>query len=191
LFFGRAARPSSSSNGISQQQQQQQRRLRLPSSASISTATLTSTALHGIPRMFRWLTDQYPDILNRQLEEEGLDADIDVDSLYLDMNGIIHPCTHGNNDRGGEVIVLDETAMFKKIFLYVDRCVYIVSCRVVCVPALHAVTVCLCVCVFVGDVFQCSPPPPPVISHCVRDGWTRRRTKMGAKEHTRQDRIYS
>lgn len=72
--------------------------------------------------MFRWLTDQYPDILNRQLEKEGISADLKVDAFYLDMNGIIHPCTHGNNDGGGgEYIVLDETAMFKKIFLYVDR----------------------------------------------------------------------
>jgi 5'-3' exoribonuclease 1 len=82
------------------------------------TATSTSTTLFGIPKMFRWLTDQYPDIINRQLEE-GLAPDLDVDSFYLDMNGIIHPCTHGNND--GEIVLLDETAMFKKIFLYVDR----------------------------------------------------------------------
>jgi 5'-3' exonuclease len=74
--------------------------------------------------MFRWLTDQYPDILNRQIEqhqEEGgiASSDLQVSNFYLDMNGIIHPCTHGNaND---EIIILDETAMFKKIFLYVDR----------------------------------------------------------------------
>lgn len=76
-----------------------------------------STQLFGIPKMFRWLTDQYPNI-NRRLSE-GLTADIHVDNFYLDMNGIIHPCTHGNAE--GKVIVLDETAMFKKIFLYVDR----------------------------------------------------------------------
>lgn len=68
--------------------------------------------------MFRWLTDQYPDIINNRLEE-GLSQDIEVDNFYLDMNGIIHPCTHGNNDN--ELVYLDETAMFKKIFLYVDR----------------------------------------------------------------------
>jgi 5'-3' exoribonuclease 1 len=45
--------------------------------------------------------------------------DIEVDNFYLDMNGIIHPCTHGNAD--DELVFLDETAMFKKIFLYVDR----------------------------------------------------------------------
>ena len=67
--------------------------------------------------MFRWLTDQYPNI-NRRLSE-GLSSDLEVDNFYLDMNGIIHPCTHGNAE--GQIIVLDETAMFKKIFLYVDR----------------------------------------------------------------------
>jgi hypothetical protein len=116
------------------------------------------TALMGIPKMFRWLTDLYPDILNKELEE-GLSADLNVDNFYLDMNGtnlstaaitlvcrgtpshmlallfthllcvadggsqmpsgIIHPATHGNAE--GEIIVLDETAMFRKIFLYVDR----------------------------------------------------------------------
>ncbi|CAJ1964245.1 unnamed protein product [Cylindrotheca closterium] len=74
--------------------------------------------LEGIPKMFRWLTDQYPNIIKDRLEE-GLSADIEVDNFYLDMNGIIHPCTHGNTQ--GEFIYLDETAMFKKIFLYVDR----------------------------------------------------------------------
>lgn len=84
--------------------------------ASPSTTT-TSTQIFGIPKMFRWLTDQYPNI-NRRLSE-GLTPNLQVDNFYLDMNGIIHPCTHGNAE--GQIIVLDETAMFKKIFLYVDR----------------------------------------------------------------------
>jgi hypothetical protein len=83
-----------------------------------STVSSSTTALAGIPKMFRWLSDQYPDILNRQLEADGLGDDISVDNFYLDMNGIIHPATHGN---ANEIIILDETAMFKKIFLYVDR----------------------------------------------------------------------
>lgn len=75
-----------------------------------------TTELNGIPKMFRWLTDQYPSI-SRQLRE-GLKDVQNVDNFYLDMNGIIHPCTHGNSD---DLVVLDETEMFKKIFLYVDR----------------------------------------------------------------------
>lgn len=76
----------------------------------------STTTLNGIPKMFRWLTDQYPTI-NRQLNE-GLTYNTVVDNFYLDMNGIIHPCTHGNSD---SVVILDETEMFKKIFGYVDR----------------------------------------------------------------------
>ena len=95
--------------------------IQAPSSADgrgrISQKEGTSTGLYGIPKMFRWLTDQYPDILNNRLEQ-GLSPDMQVDAFYLDMNGIIHPCTHGNAE---EIILLDETAMFKKIFLYVDK----------------------------------------------------------------------
>ena len=83
-----------------------------------SSSTTRTTTLFGIPKMFRWLTDQYPDILNRRLEE-GISKELQVDSFYLDMNGIIHPCTHGNAE--GELVILDEAAMFKKIFLSVDR----------------------------------------------------------------------
>ena len=94
---------------------QQQKSLVIPTTTTPSHSS--STALHGIPKMFRWLTDQYPNI-NKRLQE-GL-GDIEyVDNFYLDMNGIIHPCTHGNAE--GEIIVLDETLMFKKIFFYVDR----------------------------------------------------------------------
>jgi len=97
---------------VAPKEQQLMLPISLPSCAS------KSTALFGIPKMFRWLTDQYPDIINNRLEE-GLGEDIEVDNFYLDMNGIIHPCTHGNNEN--ELVFLDETAMFKKIFLYVDR----------------------------------------------------------------------
>jgi XRN 5'-3' exonuclease N-terminus len=106
---------------------------RIPSVSTASVVHVDSpvyrprfaTQLQGIPKMFRWLTDQYPDVLNRQLHSvEGfLVGDVVVDNFYLDMNGIIHPCTHGNAMENGSdtIIILDETAMFKKIFLYVDK----------------------------------------------------------------------
>jgi XRN 5'-3' exonuclease N-terminus len=105
-------RPSQTSNGLGPHFD----------SHLVSSSRSTTTQLYGIPKMFRWLTDQYPNI-NRRLSE-GLTSDLQVDNFYLDMNGIIHPCTHGNAE--GKIIVLDETAMFKKIFLYVDR--YVMLC---------------------------------------------------------------
>ena len=85
--------------------------------------------------MFRWLTDQYPNILNRRL---GSASSIPpIDNFYLDMNGIIHPCTHGNNE--DEITILDETAMFKKIFGYVDRLYKIVQPRKVLYLAVDGV----------------------------------------------------
>lgn len=96
---------------------------RVPSLSSPTTPpprrshATSSTSLSGIPKMFRWLTDRYPQI-NRRLSE-GLPDDAIVDNFYLDMNGIIHPCTHGNVD--DEIVVLDEREMFRKIFGYVDR----------------------------------------------------------------------
>ena len=101
--------PSSSSSSSSSFQP--------PHTLLLPTTHSSNTALFGIPKMFRWLTDQYPNI-NKRLQE-GLGEIPEVHNFYLDMNGIIHPCTHGNAE--GEIIVLDETAMFKKIFLYVDR----------------------------------------------------------------------
>ena len=106
------------------------------STSIISTTTKQqSTALFGIPKMFRWLTDQYPNILNRRL---GSASSIPpIDNFYLDMNGIIHPCTHGNNE--DEITILDETEMFKKIFGYVDRLYKIVQPRKVLYLAVDGV----------------------------------------------------
>jgi len=101
-----------------------------------SASSHSSTALFGIPKMFRWLTDQYPNILNRRL---GSASSIPpIDNFYLDMNGIIHPCTHGNNE--DEITILDETEMFKKIFGYVDRLYKIVQPKKVLYLAVDGVS---------------------------------------------------
>ncbi len=60
----------------------------------------------GVPAFFRWLCMRCPKILvdgieNTYIEEENLDEiekpAVEIDNLYLDMNGVIHPCTHPEN----------------------------------------------------------------------------------------------
>lgn len=40
----------------------------------------------GIPKLFRWLVDQYPSVQQRVTETIGRDNK-QVDNFYLDMNG--------------------------------------------------------------------------------------------------------
>jgi 5'-3' exoribonuclease 1 len=73
--------------------------------------------LYGIPKLFRWLIDLYPLVL--ESVGEGLSNNaMSVDYFYLDMNGIIHTCTHSNNDK---LIPLREQEMFLRIFAYTDQ----------------------------------------------------------------------
>ena len=46
-----------------------------------------------------------------------------IDNFYLDMNGIVHNCTHGNDPD----TKLTEEEMIKKIFMYLDKLFHIVK----------------------------------------------------------------
>jgi len=61
-----------------------------------------------------------------RLTDEGMQhpTQHQVDNFYLDMNGIIHMCTHANAE---ELILLDERKMFQRIFTYTDRLYKIVA----------------------------------------------------------------
>jgi 5'-3' exoribonuclease 2 len=86
----------------------------------------------GIPSLFKWLSGKYPKIISNVIEElaeevEGnfLPVDsskdnpngIEIDNLYLDMNGIIHPCCHPEDKPAPPT----EEEMYIEIFKYIDR----------------------------------------------------------------------
>jgi 5'-3' exoribonuclease 2 len=89
----------------------------------------------GIPAAFRWLSTKYPKIISPVVEElpqvmdDGTVIPVDttrpnpngeeVDNLYLDMNGIVHPCSHPEDRPAPK----DEEEMMLEVFKYSDRVV--------------------------------------------------------------------
>lgn len=70
----------------------------------------------GVPKFFRWLSERYPAI-SQVIAENRIP---EFDCLYLDMNGIIHNCTH--KDAGEDVSFrLSEEEMFIRIFNYIEH----------------------------------------------------------------------
>lgn len=95
----------------------------------------------GIPAAFRWLSTKYPKIISPVVEEQPIameDGTVipvdntrpnpngeEFDNLYLDMNGIVHPCSHPEDRPAPR----DEEEMMVEIFKYTDRVVNMVRPR--------------------------------------------------------------
>ena len=94
----------------------------------------------GVPALFRWLTRKYPKITTPVIEEqpyeiEGVKYPVDttkpnpngeeMHNLYLDFNGIVHPCSHPEDGPPPA----DEAEMMMAIFKYTDRVVNMVRPR--------------------------------------------------------------
>lgn len=94
----------------------------------------------GVPAFFRWLSKKYPSVIVHCIEEKPKQLDgttvpvdssqpnpngIEFDNLYLDMNGIIHPCTHPEDRPAPQ----NEDEMMEAIFECIDRLFRIVRPR--------------------------------------------------------------
>jgi 5'-3' exoribonuclease 1 len=72
----------------------------------------------GVPKFYRWLSERYP-LINQLISNTTLLPEID--NFYLDMNGIIHACSHPNEEDTSNTLSIREIML--AIFRYIDRCV--------------------------------------------------------------------
>jgi 5'-3' exoribonuclease 2 len=90
----------------------------------------------GVPAFYRWLADKYSKCVVDCIEADvpaGTPVDasepnpngIEFDCLYLDMNGIIHPCARPE----GRPPPATEEEMYSAIFAYIDRVFSVVRPR--------------------------------------------------------------
>ncbi|KAJ8928939.1 hypothetical protein NQ314_018427 [Rhamnusium bicolor] len=94
----------------------------------------------GVPAFFRWLSRKYPSVIVNCVEQKPVDINgtrvpinssepnpngVEFDNLYLDMNGIIHPCTHPEDRPAPK----NEDEMMVAIFECIDRMFSIVRPR--------------------------------------------------------------
>lgn len=72
----------------------------------------------GVPKFYKWLSERYP-LINQIISSGTLLPEID--NFYLDMNGIIHGCTHPHEDILSNQLSMKD--MILGIFRYIDRIV--------------------------------------------------------------------
>ncbi|XP_058734920.1 5'-3' exoribonuclease 3-like [Vicia villosa] len=81
----------------------------------------------GVPVFYRWLIKKYPKIIEDA--NTNTTPTVEYDNLYIDMNSIIHPCFHPNDDNINTSPPTTFLEVFANMFDYIDHLVTIVKPR--------------------------------------------------------------
>lgn len=88
----------------------------------------------GVPAFYRWISEKYPKIVVNVLERRPRVIDgqafpvdlnepnpngVEFDNLFVDMNGLIHPCSHPEDREAPKT----EEEMYLNVTKYIDRLV--------------------------------------------------------------------
>ncbi|XP_028282686.1 5'-3' exoribonuclease 1 isoform X2 [Parambassis ranga] len=87
----------------------------------------------GVPKFYRWISERYP-CLSEVVQEHQIP---EFDNLYLDMNGIIHQCSHPNDE--DVHFRISEEKIFADIFHYLGVLFRIIKPRKVFFMAVDGV----------------------------------------------------
>ncbi|KAK2658549.1 hypothetical protein Ddye_005082 [Dipteronia dyeriana] len=85
----------------------------------------------GIPSFYRWVTERYPKCVVSAREDGAVDTTrpnpngLEFDNLYLDLNGIIHPCFHPEGLPAPKM----HEEVFEAVYKYIDRIFSIIRPR--------------------------------------------------------------
>ena len=107
----------------------------------------------GIPKFFRWLTRRYPMILQNLTNYDEVpqvgkhpvnlsnDSLVLVDNFYMDLNGIVHNCIHGNDPKRHERIskLNDLEEVWASVMQAIDELVHTIKPKKVLLLAVDGV----------------------------------------------------
>ncbi|XP_054815833.1 5'-3' exoribonuclease 3-like isoform X2 [Prosopis cineraria] len=88
----------------------------------------------GVPAFYKWLLNKYHNVAVKARQDTGGTVDttnsnadaLVFDNLYLDLNGVIHPCFHPDDDK---ILLTTFEDVFHNVFEYIDQLFNIVRPR--------------------------------------------------------------